>query len=294
MYTLEVFFLSVIIVAILSLMIYLFYRHQCRLREMAFLMREAVRNGDFTFRVPTKGMFFGEKALLDALNDMENNIGRLTAQNEVESWEKLTRVLTHEINNATTPILSICQSYLASPSFQSSPYREGIEAIHDTTSSLNVFVDSYRKMTQIQKPAPLELNLLDFISGLTCMYPSIQWHIDIPESLTITIDPNLLRQAIINIVKNAAEAGAKNISVRWLINRLYISNDGAPIPPDHHRDLFIPFYTTKHHGSGIGLPLSRQVLMMQGYELSLAPVPQPGYHVTFVISGTINQQLNLS
>ena len=281
--------IALLIAAVLTLAIYLFYRHQCRLREMAFLMREAVRNGDFTFRVPSKRMFFGEKALLDTLNDMENNIGRLTAQNEVESWEKLTRVLTHEINNATTPILSICQSYLASPSIKSSPYREGIEAIHDTTSALNVFVDSYRKMTQIQKPAPVGLNLLDFISGLSCMYPSLQWHIDIPESLTITIDPNLLRQAIINIVRNAAEAGAKNISVRWLIHRLYISNDGAPIAPEHHRDLFIPFYTTKHHGSGIGLPLSRQVLMMQGYELSLAPVPQPGYHVTFVISETINQ-----
>ena len=289
MNTLEIILISVVIAAILYLAICMFYCHQRRLRERAFLMREAVRNGDFTFRVPTKGMFFGEKALLDALNDMVNNIGRLTAQNEVESWKKLTRVLTHEINNSTTPILSICQSYLASPSLQSSPYHEGIEAIHDTTSALAAFVDSYRKMTQIQKPEPEDIALRDFISGLTCMYPSLKWHIHIPESLTISIDPNLLRQAIINIVKNAAEAGATTISTRWLSRRLYISNDGTPIPPEHHRDLFIPFYTTKHHGSGIGLPLSRQVLMMQGYELSLAPVPQPGYHVTFVISETINQ-----
>ena len=280
---------AILLTIIVLLLLVSFIRHQRILRTRAFLMREAVRNGDFTFRVPNKGMFFGEKALLDALNDMENNIGRLTAQNEVESWEKLTRVLTHEINNATTPILSICQSYLASPSINSSPYREGIEAIRDTTSALNVFVDSYRKMTQIQKPAPVELNLLDFISGLYCMYPALQWHIDIPKSLTITIDPNLLRQAIINIVKNAAEAGAKNISVRWLARRLYISNDGVLIPPEHHRDLFVPFYTTKSHGSGIGLPLSRQMLMMQGYELSLAPVPQTGYHVTFVISSINNQ-----
>lgn len=277
------------IVLVLTFALYLFYRHQCRLRERAFLMREAVRNGDFTFRVPTKGMFFGEKAQLDALNDMVNNIGRLTAQNEVESWEKLTRVLTHEINNATTPILSICQSYLASPSLQSSLYREGIEAIHDTTSALNAFVDSYRKMTQIQKPEPGDISLRDFVSGISCMYPSLVWHIDIPDPLTIFIDPNLLRQAIINIVKNAAEAGATTISIRWLARRLYISNDGSPIPPEHQRDLFIPFYTTKHHGSGIGLPLSRQILMMQGYELSLASVPQTGYHVTFVISSINNQ-----
>ena len=280
---------AILLTIIVLLMLVLFIRHQCILRTRAFLMREAVRNGDFTFRVPTKGMLFGEKALLDALNDMENNIGRLTAQNEVESWEKLTRVLTHEINNATTPILSICQSYLASPSLQSSPYSEGIEAIHETTSALAAFVDSYRKMTQIQKPEPEDIALRDFISGLACMYPSLAWNIDIPESLTISIDPNLLRQAIINIVKNAAEAGATTISTRWLANRLYISNDGLPIPPEHHRDLFIPFYTTKHHGSGIGLPLSRQILMMQGYDLSLAPVPQTGYHVTFVISSINNQ-----
>lgn len=101
--------------------------------------------------------------------------------------------------------------------------------------------------------------------------------------------PYYIHRAIINIVKNAAGADAKDIAVRWLIHRLYISNDGSPISPDHHSNLFIPFYTTKHHGSGIGLPLSRQVLMMQGYELSLSPVPQPGCHVTFVISETINQ-----
>ena len=280
---------AILLTIIVLLLLVSFIRHQRILRTRAFLMREAVRNGDFTFRVPNKGMFFGEKALLDALNDMVNNISRLTAQNEVESWEKLTRVLTHEINNATTPILSICQSYLASPSLQSSPYHEGIEAIHDTTSALAAFVDSYRKMTQIQKPEPEDIALRDFISGLACMYPSLKWHIHIPESLTICIDPNLLRQAIINIVKNAAEAGATTISIRWLARRLYISNDGSPIPPEHQRDLFIPFYTTKHHGSGIGLPLSRQILMMQGYELSLAPMPQPGYHVTFVISSINNQ-----
>ena len=276
---------ALLIGVVLTLAIYLFYHHQCRLREMAFLMGEAVRNGDFTFRMPRKRMFFGERALLKTLNDMENNIGRLTAQNEVESWEKLTRVLTHEINNATTPILSICQSYLASPSIKSSPYREGIEAIHDTTSSLNIFVDSYRKMTQIQKPDPVELNLLDFVSGVACMYPSVQWHIDISSAQTLFIDTNLLRQAFINIVKNAIEAGARNIGVRW--NRqLCISNDGAPIAPENARNIFVPFFTTKSHGSGIGLPLSRQVLMMQGYDLSLAQMPQIGFHVTFIVSST--------
>lgn len=268
---------------IIAAVLYLAYRHQCRLRDMAFLMKEAVRNGDFTFRLPSKRLFFGEKALLCALNDMENDIGRLTARNEVESWEKLTRVLTHEINNATTPILSICQAYLSSPDINATPYHEGIEAIHDTTTALTVFVDSYRKMTQIQKPEPTDVVLRDFIAGITCMYPTLTWHIDIPDSTTITIDASLLRQALINIIKNAMEAGATNIGIMWS-HGLYISNEGQPIPPENQRDLFVPFYTTKHHGSGIGLPLSRKILMMQGYDLAFAPMPQIGYSVTFVVS----------
>lgn len=270
------------VVAAITAAIYLIYRHQRHLCDMAFLMREAVRNGDFTFRLPARHLLFGEKALLRTLNDMENDIGRLTARNEVESWEKLTRVLTHEINNATTPILSICQAYLASPGITATPYREGIEAIHDTTTALAAFVDSYRKMTQIQQPEPADVPLRDFIAGIACMYPTMTWHIDIPNTTVIRIDPNLLRQAIVNIVKNAAEAGANNIGILWS-HALYISNDGSPIPPEAQRDLFVPFYTTKRHGSGIGLPLSRQILMMQGGDLSLAPIPQVGYTVTFVI-----------
>lgn len=262
--------------------LYLTHHHQCRLRDMAFLMGEAVRNGDFTFRLPSGRLLFGEKALLRALNDMENSIGRLTARSEVESWEKLTRVLTHEINNATTPILSICQAYLASPSAEQSPYREGLEAIRDTTTALAAFVDSYRKMTQIQQPEPSDVQLHDFISGIACMYPSLSWSIDIPDDTVINIDPNLLRQSIVNIVKNAVEAGADNVGIRWS-HALYISNNGVPIPPEAQRDMFVPFYTTKRLGSGIGLPLSRQILLIQGYDLSLAPIPQIGYTVTFVV-----------
>ena len=261
-----------------------FIRHQRMLRTKAFLMREAVRNGDFTFRVQSKGMSFGEKALTDTLNDMENDIGRLTAQNEVESWEKLTRVLTHEINNATTPILSICQAFLASPEIHATPYHEGIAAIQDTTKALAAFVDSYRKMTQIQKPEPEEIALCHFMRGIACMYPSLTWSIDIPEDKTITIDSDLLRHTMINIIKNAVEAGAKSIGVRWRRN-LYISNDGMAIPWENAREIFVPFYTTKRHGTGIGLSLSRQILMMQGYDISLAPVPQSGFHVSFIITG---------
>ena len=88
-----------------------FYHHQVLLRDRAHLMREAIRNQEFTFRLPVKGLFFGERALQEALNETGRDIGRLLARNEVESWQRLTRVLTHEIMNATTPIASISQAW---------------------------------------------------------------------------------------------------------------------------------------------------------------------------------------
>ena len=91
------------------------HHHQCVLKDRAQTMRDAIRHRDFMFRLPTRGLLFGEKALQEALNDMGQEIQQLVAQNEVEAWQRLTRVLTHEIMNATTPILSISKAYLQSP-----------------------------------------------------------------------------------------------------------------------------------------------------------------------------------
>ena len=81
-----------IILLVIGGIIYLFLRHQRNLKSRAFLMQEAIRNGDYSFRLSTKGLLFGERALQQALNDMENDIGRLVAQHEVESWQRLTHI----------------------------------------------------------------------------------------------------------------------------------------------------------------------------------------------------------
>ena len=101
-----------------------FYHHQVLLRDRAHLMREAIRNEEITLRLPVKGLFFGERALQEALNETGKDIGVLLARNEVESWQRLTRVLTHEIMNATTPIASISQAYLDNPAIAGTVYEE--------------------------------------------------------------------------------------------------------------------------------------------------------------------------
>lgn len=261
------------------------YRHQCRLRERAFLMREAIRNRDFTFHLPTRGLLFGERALQETLNDLGQVVNQLVAQNEVESWQRLTRVLTHEIMNVTTPIQSITQAYLSHSSIKGTPYEEGIRAIHDTSAGLAIFVSNYRKLTQLDEPRPTAIGLLTFATGLQKLYPDLVWHITIPATLTLKADEHLLRQALINLIKNATEAGARTIDLRWQ-DALYISNDGEPIPATVRREIFVPFFTTKNSGSGIGLSLSRQILIRQGILLSLADTPVCGYHVSFVLKSS--------
>ena len=260
-----------------------FYRHQCLLRDRAYLMREAVRNRDFSFRLPVKGLFFGERAMQQALNDMSLDIKALEAQKEVESWQRLTRVLTHEIMNAATPICSISQAYLADPSIKGTPYEEGIIAIHQTGMGMTAFVENYRKLTDLQEAELEEVDLQQTLETLGTLYPDVAWHIHTDGQPRFKADRGMMLQVLSNLAKNACEAGAKDIDIRWE-NALLISNNGAPIPPDVAREIFVPFFTTKQTGSGIGLALARLMMHKQGMNLSLAEQPVPGFRTTFVIS----------
>ena len=260
-----------------------FYRHQCLLRDRAYLMREAVRNRDFSFRLPVKGLFFGERAMQQALNDMSLDIKALEARKEVESWQRLTRVLTHEIMNAATPICSISQAYLSDPSIKGTPYEEGIIAIHQTGMGMTAFVENYRKLTDLQEAELEEVDLQQTLETLRALYPDVVWHISTNGQLRFKADRGMMLQVLSNLAKNACEAGARDIDIRW-DNALLISNNGAPIPPDVAREIFVPFFTTKQTGSGIGLALARLMMHKQGMNLSLAEQPVPGFRTTFVIS----------
>lgn len=285
------------------------YRHQCLLRNRAELMRDAIRHRDFAFHLPLKGLLFGERALQETLNNMGWEIQKLVAQNEVESWQRLIRVLTHEIMNATTPIQGISQAYLAKPGIKGTPYEEGIRTIRDVSTGLAAFVESYRKLTLLQEPVLKDFSLQAFCNSISALYPDISWDIQVPRDIVIHADENLLRQVFINIVKNAIEAEADAVCIRHIPHpqaqsrhpqaqdshpqiqgshpqtfyKLQVSNNGHVISDDVAAEVFIPFFTTKPHGSGIGLSLSRQLLVMQRFSLSLLERPANGYNVTFVI-----------
>ena len=177
------------------------------------------------------------------------------------------------------------------------PLEEGIKAIYDTSLSLATFVDSYRKLTQLQPADIQHVDLQQFVTSIPALYPDIQWHISLNTPTSAKTDLGMLRQVMTNIIKNAIEAEAHSVDIRLAqcsandnlqeedtTLQLLVSNDGQAIAAEVAREIFIPFFTTKSQGSGIGLPLSRQLMIHQGGDLTLLDTPVAGYHVSFCIS----------
>jgi signal transduction histidine kinase len=148
---------------------------------------------------------------------------------------------------------------------------------------MTAFVENYRKLTDLQEAELEEVDLQQALETLRALYPDVAWHIHTDGQPRFKADRGMMLQVLSNLAKNACEAGAKDIDIRW-DNALLISNNGAPIPPDVAREIFVPFFTTKQTGSGIGLALARLMMHKQGMNLSLAEQPVPSFRTTFVIS----------
>ena len=281
--------ISIIGIGIVLLVLWL-VRRQRSLKLRAHLMQEAIRNRDFTFRLPTDGLLPGERAMQQTLNQLGETIRQQVNQNEVESWERLTRVLTHEMMNATAPITSISQSMLGRDDVKSTPLEPGIQAIYDTSRHLSEFVKNYRKMSELEKPVLADVTLRPLLDDVCKAYPELTWEVSIPNGIIVRADAGMLRQVLMNLAKNAVEAEAKKIVITQIEDStsaqqlmLYIGNDGLPIPAENRQSLFVPFFTTKRSGNGIGLSLSRRMMVQQDGMLYLAEKPMSGCHVGFII-----------
>ena len=282
--------LCIIIGVVLVVLVIAIVHHQHKLRLRAHIMKEAIRNQDFSFRLPTNNLLPGERAMQEALNELGENIRQQMNKNEVESWERLTRVLTHEMMNATAPITSISQSLLSRPDVKGTLLEDGIKAIYDTSRHLSDFVTNYRKMSELEKPVLSEVPLRPMLDELCKTYQQLAWTIDVPAGTILKADKGMLRQILMNLIKNAIEAEATKVIIELTNTQnpspktILIGNDGSPIPAENRQSLFVPFFTTKRTGSGIGLSLSRRMMIQQGGMLDLAEKNLPGCHVTFVLS----------
>ena len=228
-----------------------------------------------------------------AVNDIHNEL----ENKELDSWVSLTRVLTHEIMNAVSPITSLSESLRELVPDKTSELYKGLDVIHSTGTGIEAFVESYRQFTHIPSPSPSLFyvrGLVDRAVRLAQGLPEnhrieFRWSA-VPEDMLLHADENLVGRVLNNLLKNAVEAIGEGrdgwVEVRAFLNEredviIEVSDSGDLISPEVEERIFIPFFTTKTGGSGIGLSISRQIMRLSGGTLTLRTRPNTTFVMTF-------------
>ena len=230
-----------------------------------------------------------------------NDIHTELDEREMDTWIRLIRVLTHEIMNSVTPIASLSETLLplVRTECHSAEIPEGLEAIRHSSKGLLTFVENYRHFTRIPTPQPALFYVKPFLTHALKVAEhqvnaasSITFRLQVePEDLLLYADEALITQVVTNLLKNAEEAliGQPQGEIRVCAyadsqEAIYIeiANNGPTIPPEEAANLFIPFFTTKAEGSGIGLSLSRQLMRLSGGSLTLLSASPVTFRMKFV------------
>lgn len=234
-------------------------------------------SGKMTISLTASSATIGRsKVRIIAFNDISSEI----AENEQQSWTKLIRVLTHEIMNTVTPIASLSDTMLQLEGMNDE-IRNGLDTISQSTKGLIRFVESYRNLTRVAAPVKKAFYLREavervinltreeaLISGSACSY------LEKSDDIILYADEGQITQILINLVKNAIQADARQIAITAEINQyehiiINVTNDGRPISRESQEEIFVPFFTTKQEGTGIGLSLSRQIMRLHNGTLNL-------------------------
>ena len=235
-------------------------------------IKESLKN--FSSR-ETNTVLKGRRVRIVAFSDIKGEL----ANQETDSWVKLIRVLTHEIMNTVTPIVSLSDTLLR---HSEGEQHEGLSVIHHTSKELVKFVENYRRFTHVPTPQPTLFYVKPFLERMTSlarqrMKDGCEVETDIrPKDLIVYADEGLISRVVTNLLKNAAEAVPARGHI-WL--KAYtgendtvvidVINNGPMIPDDIATHIFVPFFTTKKDGSGIGLSISRQIMRVSNGFISL-------------------------
>ena len=257
-----------IIVAIVVAMISILKTKQKDIKKVAYMM-DALEDGELNFRFQDKNKFNR------TLNRIRTIFEKQRQAHEQDSWTKLIRVLTHEIMNTVSPIASLSDVMAKSVDENGQSelnIKAGLETISDSSKNLIEFVQTYRQLSGVAKPIRRALdlqelmdNIISLNSELAASYGAACTYRPEEPDLMIYADEGQISQILINLIKNALQAGAGHVDITARMGKdddviVRVANDGEPIPVSAQEQIFIPFFTTKKDGSGIGLSLSRQIM----------------------------------
>jgi nitrogen fixation/metabolism regulation signal transduction histidine kinase len=262
-----------------------------RLRGLAPGAREIVRLADGRAMLASAAAFEAEGARL-TLVSLQSVSGELDIV-ELKAWQDLVRVLAHEMMNSMTPICSLSESLGARLRAGADPaaIAEDVEVIARRSAGLMHFVERYRRLTDLPEPERTKVRAADLAGNLDRLMGPMMAEAGVdyasavaPKSLALDADPELLEQALINLLKNALEAvrGRDGAAVRLGVRleegvaALIVEDNGPGLPSGDPDAVFVPFFTTKEGGSGVGLTLARQIALAHGGRLEHSPRPGGG------------------
>lgn len=266
-----------IIVAIVAAVVATLRTRHKDIKKVAYMM-DALEDGELNFRFQDNSKFNR------TLNRIRTIFEKQRQAHEQDSWTKLIRVLTHEIMNTVSPIASLSDALSKSMDKDGhSPLdvKAGLDTISDSSKNLIKFVETYRELSGVARPARKAIDLQELMDGVmalnreyaascgaVCSYRPQE------ADLMIYADEGQISQILINLIKNALQADARHIDISARLGKddeviVLVANDGEPIPPSTREQIFIPFYTTKKEGSGIGLSLARQIMRQHNGSIEL-------------------------
>ena len=212
---------------------------------------------------------------------MMRHLAESLRYDEMEAWQKLIRVLTHEIMNSITPIISLSET-LSEREMSEKNYpvmRQGMQTIHRRSKGLLEFVENYRKLTRLPAPVRRPVAVRELLQDLQKLFSEEYIRIELPEADRILqIDRTQIEQVLINLIKNAKEACSRKEHPRIEVKMLpalswqcliTVNDNGEGILPEVQDKIFVPFFTTKPSGSGIGLSLCKQVMNRHGGNITV-------------------------
>ena len=247
------------------------------MRRVAYMM-DALEDGELNFRFRENSRFNR------TLNRIRYIFEKQRRQHEQDSWMKLIRVLTHEIINTVSPIASLSDALVESmdaDGHSEIDVREALGTISDSSKNLIRFVRTYRELSGVEKPYKIRVDLQALVErvialnseyiascGAVCRYRSAD------RGIVIYADEGQISRIFINLIKNALQAGARTLDISAERKEddevtVRFANDGEPISRQNQEQIFVPFFTTKQEGSGIGLSLARQIMGRHGGSIDL-------------------------
>jgi len=259
-----------------------------RLQKSGIIKEMAVSSTSFSTK--------GKEQLLISLKNIQSVLER----NEMEAWQKLISVLTHEIMNSLTPIISVSETISErSPEKTASKdfiiIHQAMQTIHRRSKGLLEFVENYRRLSKIPIPQYSEVSAKKLFDDLRKLFPDDFISFEIPsEAIKLNIDRVQIEQVMINLLKNAKEAVTKQlqpaINVKVVKNspddyiKITVEDNGEGIMPEAIDKIFIPFFTTKTTGSGIGLSLCKQIMNLHEGTINVQSLPSKGscFTITFM------------